>query len=76
MLHYDRKRRAIGGGIECIFGKTHVADLAIKFENDRILRWAGSKNTRNNFRNTLPAELSLPIWNYTGKLRVTDAKCV
>jgi hypothetical protein len=72
VLHYNRERRSGRGWIECIFGKLHIADLAIKFENDRVLGRASWENTRNNFRNTLLAKLSLPMWDYTDEQYVTN----
>jgi hypothetical protein len=63
MLHYDGERCTLGRWIECISRKFHVADLAVKVDDDRVLRWASSENARNNFGNTLLAELGLPMRN-------------
>jgi hypothetical protein len=63
MLHYDREGCTLGRWIECISRKFHVTDLAVKVDDDRVLRWASSENARNNFGNTLLAELGLPMRN-------------
>lgn len=47
--------------------KSHVTDLAVKVDDDRVLRWASSENARNNFGNTLLAELGLPMRDCEGK---------
>jgi len=66
VLHYDGERCTVRRRIDCISRKFHVTDLAVKFDNDRVLRWAGGENAQNNFGNTLFAEQSLPMRNYTG----------
>lgn len=47
--------------------KSHVTDLAVKIDDNRVLRWASSENARNNFGNALLAELGLPMRNCKSK---------
>jgi hypothetical protein len=67
MLHYIGEGCTLGRRIECILRKSHITNLAVKVDDNRVFRWASSENARNNLGNTLLAELGLPMWNCESK---------